>query len=67
MMDSSIRVVMNQKCASIIRLNWHIKFVCILDQNGKLLLGQSRGAQSINSSDGDKSTNSSTHISIRDR
>ncbi|MGC1131287.1 MAG: hypothetical protein WA941_00585 [Nitrososphaeraceae archaeon] len=55
---------MNQKCAALVRLDWHIKFVCILDQNGKLPVGQSRVVRSTNSSDGDKSTNSSTHISI---
>jgi hypothetical protein len=50
-MDSRERVVMNQTCSSIVRMDWHIKFVCILDRNGKLLIGQSRSMPSISTSD----------------
>lgn len=49
-MDSK-RVVMNQACSSIIILDWHIKFACILDRNEKLLVGQSRNIQLISTSD----------------
>ncbi|HEY7082562.1 MAG TPA: hypothetical protein VH500_22965 [Nitrososphaeraceae archaeon] len=42
---------MNQACSSIIKLDWHIKFVCILDRNGKLLVGQGRNIPLISISD----------------
>src|SRR5215510_2970603 len=55
-MDSREREVMNQTCSSIVRMDRHIKFVCILDQNGKLLVGHSMNIPQISISDNDKST-----------
>jgi hypothetical protein len=55
-MDSREREVMNQTCSSIVRMDWHIKFVCILDQNGKLLVGHGRNIPSISTNDSDKNT-----------
>ncbi|HEY7570045.1 MAG TPA: hypothetical protein VH796_01630 [Nitrososphaeraceae archaeon] len=52
---------MNQTCSSILRMDWHIKFVCILDQNGKLLVGQDRNIPSSNTNDNDKNPISSTN------
>jgi hypothetical protein len=40
-------------------MDWHIKFVCILDQNGKLLVGHGRDIPQISTSDSDKNTISS--------
>lgn len=49
--------IMNQICSSIVRKDWHIKFVCILVQNGKLIVGHGRSCiLSINTSKSDKST-----------
>jgi hypothetical protein len=42
-------------------MDWHIKFVCILDQNGKLLVGHGRNIPSINTNDSYKNTISSTN------
>ena len=60
-MDSKERELMNQTCSSIVRMDWHIKFVCILDQNGKLLVGHDRDFPSISTSDSDKNTTSSSN------
>jgi hypothetical protein len=50
-MDLREREVMNQICSSIVRMDWHIKFVCILDHNGRLLVGYGRNIPSINTND----------------
>jgi hypothetical protein len=42
MMDAKERLLMNQTCSSVIRMDRQIKFVCIVDENAKLLVGQSR-------------------------
>ncbi|HEY7078871.1 MAG TPA: hypothetical protein VH500_04155, partial [Nitrososphaeraceae archaeon] len=52
---------MNQICSSIVRMDWHIKFVCILDHNGKLLVGHDRNIPLINTNDSYKNTISSTN------
>lgn len=44
MIDMQMRLHMNQACESVIRLDQQIKFVCIVDKNAKLLVGQSRDA-----------------------
>lgn len=62
-MDGKERTVMNHACSSIIRMDRHIKFVCIVDRNGKLLLGQSRSSPSNDITDKTIDTiDSSTHI-----
>jgi len=33
---------MNHACKSVIRIDQQIKFVCIVDENAKLLVGQDR-------------------------
>jgi hypothetical protein len=50
-MDAKQRLLMNQTCSSVINMDRHIKFVCIVDQNGKLLVGQIRNSQSNNVDD----------------
>jgi hypothetical protein len=47
-MNTKEPAIMNQTCLSIIGMDWRIKFVGIVDQNGKLLIGKGRS----NSSDG---------------
>ena len=42
MMDLQQRLNMNHACESVIRLDQQIKFVCVIDENAKLLVGQSR-------------------------
>ena len=42
-MNAKERTIMNQTCSSIIGTDWRIKFVGIVDQNGKLLIGKRRG------------------------
>ena len=44
MIDMQMRLHMNQACESVIQLDQQIRFVCIVDKNAKLLVGQSRGA-----------------------
>jgi hypothetical protein len=39
-------------------MDWHIKFVCILDQNGKLLVGHGKNIPHNGTSDNDKNTHS---------
>jgi hypothetical protein len=56
-MDAKERLIMNQICSSIINMDRHIKFVCIVDQNGKLLVGQNRGNQSNDMTDKTTDTN----------
>ena len=47
-MDRKDRAIVNQTCSDIITMDRHIKFVCIADRSGKLLVGQSRSIQSNN-------------------
>lgn len=42
MMDTQIRLHLNRACESVIRTDQQIKFVCIVDENAKLLVGQGR-------------------------
>lgn len=41
-MNTKQRGIMDQACSLIIGMDWRIKFVGIVDQNGKLLIGKSR-------------------------
>lgn len=41
-MNAKDRTIMDQSCSLIIGMDWRIKFVGIVDQNGKLLIGKSR-------------------------
>jgi hypothetical protein len=41
-MNARERVVLYEVCSFIVRMDWRIKFVCMVDQNGKLLVGRSR-------------------------
>lgn len=50
-----------QICSSIVRMDWHIKFVCILDHNAKLLVGHGRNIPSINTSDSYKNAISNAY------
>lgn len=47
-MDRKDRAIVNETCSDIITMDQHIKFVCIADRSGKLLVGQSRSIQSNN-------------------
>lgn len=40
MIDIQERLRMNHACKSVIRIDQQIKFVCIVDENAKLLVGQ---------------------------
>jgi len=42
MIDIQERLRMNHACKSVIRIDQQIKFVCIVDENAKLLVGQDR-------------------------
>jgi hypothetical protein len=42
MIDMQMRLHMNHMCASVIRIDPQIKFVCTVDENAKLLVGQDR-------------------------
>ena len=42
MVDAKERIVLNEAFSLIIGMDWRIKFVGMVDQNGKLLVGQSR-------------------------
>src|SRR5262245_19945436 len=59
-MDMIEREVTNQLCYSIVRMDRHIKFVCILDQTGRLLVGQDRNIPSSSTNKRDKETISSS-------
>jgi hypothetical protein len=41
-MNAKERTIMNKACSSIIGIDWRIKFVGIIDLNGKLLIGKGR-------------------------
>lgn len=45
-MKTKEQTIMNQACLSIIRMDWRINFVGIVDQNGKLLIGKGRADSS---------------------
>jgi hypothetical protein len=54
---------MNHICESIIRIDEQIKFVCIVDENAKLLIGQDRSTPSnINSIKSSETTDDSSHL-----
>jgi hypothetical protein len=55
-MDRKHRAIVNQTCSDIISIDRHIKFVCIVNRSGKLLLGQSRSIQSNNMDDRENDT-----------
>ena len=42
MVDARERKVLNEAFSSIIRMDWRVNFVCMVDQNGKLLVGRSK-------------------------
>jgi hypothetical protein len=42
MTNTQMRLHLNHACESVIRTDQQIKFVCIVDANGKLLVGQGR-------------------------
>ena len=42
MIDMQMRLHMNRACESVMRIDERIKFVCIVDENAKLLVGQGR-------------------------
>lgn len=50
-MDRKVRALVNQTCSDIITMDHHIKFVCITDRSGKLLVGQSRSIHSNSMTD----------------
>ncbi len=53
---------MNHACESVIRVDQQIKFVCIVDENAKLLVGQSRSiSTNIDNLKTSETTDSSTH------
>jgi hypothetical protein len=56
MMDRKDRAIFNQTCSDIITMDRHIKFVCIVNRSGKLLVGQSRSFQSNNMTDRETDT-----------
>lgn len=63
-MDAKERIIMNEACSLIIRMDRRIKFVGMVDHNGKLLIGQSR--RFLPSNMIDKSTdNAKSSIHIR--
>ena len=47
-MNTKERIIMNQECSSIVRMDKRIKFVGITDRNAKLLVGKSRDILSSN-------------------
>lgn len=51
MIDARERIVLNEAFSLIIRMDWRIKFVGMVDQNGKLLAGQSRSIPLSNMAD----------------
>jgi hypothetical protein len=54
---------MNHICESIIRIDQQIKFVCIVDENAKLLVGQDRSIPSnINSIKSSETTDDLSHL-----
>jgi hypothetical protein len=56
------RLRMNHACESVIRVDQQIKFVCIVDENAKLLVGQSRSiSTNIDTPKTSETTDSSTH------
>jgi hypothetical protein len=58
-----MRLHMNHICESIIRIDQQIKFVCIVDENAKLLIGQDRSIPSkINSIKSSETTDDSSHL-----
>jgi len=62
MMDLQERLNMNHACDSVIRLDQQIKFVCIVNENAKLLVGQDRSIPTdIKSLKTSETTDSSTH------
>ncbi len=65
-MESKERAFMNQQCLSIIGIDRHIKFVGIIDQNARLLVGKCRSAQPSNLIT-DKSTDSNIIITSSKR
>ena len=63
MMSIQMRLHMNHICESIIRIDQQIKFVCVVDENAKLLVGQDRSIPSnINSIKSSESTDESSHL-----
>jgi hypothetical protein len=55
-MNRKDRAIVNQTCSDIITIDRHIKFVCIANRSGKLLVGQSRSLQSNNMTDRENDT-----------
>lgn len=55
-MDRKDRAILNQTCSDIITIDRHIKFVCIVNRSGKLLVGQSKSIQSNNMADRENDT-----------
>jgi len=51
MVETKERMVLNETFSLIIRMDWRIKFVGMVDQNGKLLAGQSRDIPFSNMAD----------------
>jgi hypothetical protein len=63
MMDMQMRLQMNHTCESIIRIDQQIKFVCIVDENAKLLVGQDRPIPTnVNSIKSGETTDDSPHL-----
>ena len=58
-----MRLHMNHTCESVIRIDQQIKFVCIVDENAKLLVGQDRPVpMNINSIKTSETADSSSHL-----
>ena len=58
-----MRLHMNHICESIIRIDEQIKFVCIVDDNAKLLIGQDKSIPSnINSIKSSETTDDLSHL-----
>ncbi len=58
-----MRLHMNHTCESVIRIDQQIKFVCIVDENAKLLVGQDRPVPTnVNSIKTSETTDGSTHL-----
>lgn len=62
MMDIQERLRINHVCESVIRIDQQIKFVCIVDENAKLLVGQGRPiSTNIDTLTTSETNDSSTH------
>jgi hypothetical protein len=62
-----MRLHMNHICESVIRIDPQIKFVCIVDENAKLLVGQDRPVPTnVNSIKTNETTDGSSHLTKSD-